>query len=75
MTHLMILPYSDYKLKIIREKAFLVSQVLDKTKIEPTTSGLGLEGFRQLLSESKKSNEQLDSGKRKSGNLKTDNQM
>jgi hypothetical protein len=58
-----LLIYSDYRLRIIREKAFLISQVLDETAVDASTSGLGLEGFKQLLSESKKKRDPDDSGK------------
>jgi hypothetical protein len=53
---------SDYRLKIIKEKAYLISQILDETNVDATTSGLGIEGFRQLLAESKKKAEPVDSG-------------
>jgi hypothetical protein len=60
------LSYSDYKLKVVHQKAFLISQVLDATKVEPSSSGLGLEGFRQLINETKKKRDPNNSGKHNS---------
>jgi hypothetical protein len=50
-------------LKVVREKAFLISQVLDEAKVEAASSGLGLEGFKKLLNEAKQPRDQNDSGK------------
>jgi hypothetical protein len=55
--------YSDYGLRIVREKAFQISKILDKTKVEVSASSLGLEGIKKLLSESKKKQDPEDSGK------------
>jgi hypothetical protein len=54
--------HSNYKLKVVKEKAFLISQVLDETKIETSSSGLGLDGSRKLIKEVKKVREEGDSG-------------
>jgi hypothetical protein len=50
---------------VTKEKAFLISQVLEEAKVDASASGLGLEGFKQLLSESKKTRDEKDSGKKK----------
>jgi hypothetical protein len=47
---------------VVREKAFLISQVLDETKVDASSSVLGLEGFKQLISEVKKTKDENDSG-------------
>jgi hypothetical protein len=39
---------------VVREKAFLISQVLDETNVETSSSMLGIEGFKKLISEVKK---------------------
>jgi hypothetical protein len=54
--------FSDYKLRIIREKAFLISQVLEEANVEPGALALGLDGFRKLLTEVKKPRDPNDSG-------------
>jgi hypothetical protein len=60
------LNFSNYRLKIIREKAFLISQVLDETKVDGGSSGLGLDGFKALLKEVKKPQTDRESGKSRS---------
>jgi hypothetical protein len=62
--------YSNYKLKIVKEKAFMISQILDEAKVDPTASGLGLAGFKKLLADSKQKREDDDSGKK--GKKKTE---
>jgi hypothetical protein len=62
--------FSDDGLRIVREKAFQISQVLDDTIVDVTASGLGLAGFKKLLAESKKKHDPEDSGKSK--NLQKD---
>ncbi len=42
----------------------MISQVLDEAKIDAAASGLGLDGFKKLLAESKKPRVD-DSGKKK----------
>jgi hypothetical protein len=49
---------------VVKEKAFMISQVLDEAKIDAAASGLGLDGFKKLLAESKKPRVD-DSGKKK----------
>jgi hypothetical protein len=57
-----VLLFSDYRLKVVKEKAFLISQVLDETKVDASSSGLGLDGFRKLIKEVKKARGDGDSG-------------
>jgi hypothetical protein len=53
---------SNYRLKVVKEKAFMISQVLEETKVDASASGLGLEGFKKLLAEAKKPKTDQDSG-------------
>jgi hypothetical protein len=53
---------SNYKLKVLKEKAFLISQVLDETRLDVSSSALGLDGFRKLIKEVKGAREEADSG-------------
>jgi BRCT domain type II-containing protein len=50
---------------VVKEKAFLISQVLDEAKVEASTSGLGLDGFKKLIREVKKTQDDGESGKKK----------
>lgn len=52
---------------MIKAKAFLISAVLDEVKLDASSSGLGLDGFKELLGKkSLKDEEELDSdGERK----------
>jgi hypothetical protein len=41
------------KLRIVKAKTFLISAILDEMKLDASTSGLGLEGFKKLIGKSK----------------------
>jgi hypothetical protein len=56
--------FSNYRLKVVKEKAFMISQVLEESKVDASASGLGLDGFKKLLAEAKKPKTDQDSGKR-----------
>jgi hypothetical protein len=49
---------------VVKEKAFMISQVLEESKVDASASGLGLDGFKKLLAEAKKPKTDQDSGKR-----------
>jgi hypothetical protein len=40
---------SRNRYRIIKEKVFLVSEVLEEAKIDASASSLGLEGFQKLI--------------------------
>lgn len=58
-----LVPFGDYRLKVIREKAFMISQALEDANVEAAASALGLDGFKRLLREGKKTRDDADSGK------------
>jgi hypothetical protein len=45
---------SQFRFRVIKSKAFLVSQALEDAKIHVATLALGLDGFKKLLAGSKK---------------------
>ncbi len=45
----MIAPCSKPTLRVIKAKAFMISAVLDEVKLDASSSGLGLAGFKELL--------------------------
>jgi hypothetical protein len=48
--------FSNYRFRVIKSKAFLVSQALADGNIDTAASGLGLEEFKRLLGQKKKEN-------------------
>jgi hypothetical protein len=44
---------SQFRFKVIKSKAFLISQALVDANIDISASALGLDGFRKLLSQNK----------------------
>ncbi len=50
-------------MRVIKSKAFLISQALEDAKIDAAASGLGLDGFKKLLNQSKKDRSDEKSGK------------
>ncbi len=52
---------------VVKAKLFMISAVLDKAKVKASTSGIGLDGFKELISKkSAKDDEEADSdGERK----------
>lgn len=57
------LPSSNDRLKVMKEKAFLISQALDDAKVDAASSGLCYEGFKKLIAEVKKPRIDNESGK------------
>jgi hypothetical protein len=52
---------SPPKLRLIKSKAFLISEILDEEKVEAAASNLGFEGFKQLIAKkSTKEDEEVD---------------
>jgi hypothetical protein len=47
-------------LRLVKAKAFLISTVMDEVKMDASVSGLGLEGFKKLLSQKKPDDDEDD---------------